>query len=194
MTGAGLLPAAVASPECSTLRNHHVVDPVDPGQPPLPLGDDFRVEAGIPVPRHRDFPRLGLGDYRLGPVAVAGIAAVAAGRVVLGISASEVNLPQRRRVTLIEVRRRDRGGGGGGGGAGPASYPGVRYGPGMRLPGPGGFRAGLSIRVCFNVSSEDQDVTSYALARWDRTARLCVIRLAEAVPALAPLLWLILRH
>ena len=41
---------------------------------------------------------------------------------------------------------------------------------------------------------EDQDVTGYALARWDRTARLCVIRLTEAVPAFAPLLWLILRR
>ncbi len=42
--------------------------------------------------------------------------------------------------------------------------------------------------------SEDQDITGYALARWDRTARLCAIRLTEAVPAFAPLVWLILRR
>ena len=63
--------------------NHHVVDP---GQPPLPFGDDFRLEAGIPVPRHRDLHRPGLGEHRLGPAPVAGIAAIAAFRVVLGIA------------------------------------------------------------------------------------------------------------
>ena len=41
---------------------------------------------------------------------------------------------------------------------------------------------------------QGQDVTGYALARWDRTARLCAIRLTEAVPAFAPLLWMILRR
>lgn len=41
---------------------------------------------------------------------------------------------------------------------------------------------------------EEQEITSYALARWDRTARLCVIRLAEAVPAFVPLVWLIVRR
>ena len=40
----------------------------------------------------------------------------------------------------------------------------------------------------------DQDVTTWALARWDRTARLCAIRLAEGAPAIAPLVWLILRR
>lgn len=42
--------------------------------------------------------------------------------------------------------------------------------------------------------AEEQEIISYALARWDRTARLCVIRLTEAVPALAPLVWLVLRR
>jgi hypothetical protein len=42
--------------------------------------------------------------------------------------------------------------------------------------------------------AEDPEVISYALARWDRTARLCAIRLAEAVPAAVPLIWLILRR
>ena len=41
---------------------------------------------------------------------------------------------------------------------------------------------------------QDRDVTTWALARWDRTARLCAIRLAESAPALAPLVWLILRR
>ena len=40
----------------------------------------------------------------------------------------------------------------------------------------------------------DQEIISYALARWDRTARLCVIRLTEAMPAFAPLVWLLLRR
>ena len=57
--------------------NHHLIDP---GQPPLPLGDDFRLETGVPVPRHGDLHRPGLGEHRLGPVAIAGIAAIAARR------------------------------------------------------------------------------------------------------------------
>lgn len=32
-----------------------------------------------------------------------------------------------------------------------------------------------------------QDVTGYALTGWGRTARLCAIRLTEAIPALATL-------
>jgi hypothetical protein len=42
---------------------------------------------------------------------------------------------------------------------------------------------------------EDPDLIDYALDRWDRTARLCAIRLAEAaVPSVVPLVWLILRR
>jgi hypothetical protein len=41
---------------------------------------------------------------------------------------------------------------------------------------------------------EDRDVTDYAVARWDRTLRLCVIRLSEAAPAYVPLVWLIMRR
>jgi hypothetical protein len=40
----------------------------------------------------------------------------------------------------------------------------------------------------------DPDVIAYALGRWDRTARLCAIRLTEAVPAVVPLVWLILHR
>jgi hypothetical protein len=40
----------------------------------------------------------------------------------------------------------------------------------------------------------DRDILDYALARWDRTLRLCAIKLSESVPALVPLVWLILRR
>ena len=73
--------------------NHHVVDP---GQPPLPFGDDFRLEAGIPVPRHGNLHRPGVGDYRLGPAPVAGIPAVAAFRVMPGVSEVIVQLAFQR--------------------------------------------------------------------------------------------------
>ena len=40
-----------------------------------------------------------------------------------------------------------------------------------------------------------EDVTDYAVARWDRTLRLCAIRATEAVPAFVPLIWwLVLRR
>lgn len=39
-----------------------------------------------------------------------------------------------------------------------------------------------------------EDVIRYALTRWDLTARLCAIRLAEAVPAVTPILFVILRR
>lgn len=32
----------------------------------------------------------------------------------------------------------------------------------------------------------DRDVTDYAVARWDRTLRLCVIRVSESIPAFVP--------
>jgi hypothetical protein len=69
--------------------NHHLVDP---GEPPLPFSDDFRLEAGIAVPRHADFHRPGIGEHRLGAVPIAGIAAVAACRVVLAIAEVVIEL------------------------------------------------------------------------------------------------------
>ena len=69
--------------------NHHVLNP---GQPPLPFSDDSRLEAGIAVTRHRDFHRPGLGEHGLGPVAVAGIAAITPGRVVLAIAEMIIHL------------------------------------------------------------------------------------------------------
>ncbi len=38
------------------------------------------------------------------------------------------------------------------------------------------------------------DVTSYAVRGWGSTARLCAVRLAEAVPAIVSVVWLILRR
>jgi hypothetical protein len=87
-TSAPYTPArwAAISPCVSPFRrqgNHHVLDP---GQPPLPLGDDFRLEAGIPVPGHADFHRPGLGEHGLCAVAVTGIPAITAFRRVPGIA------------------------------------------------------------------------------------------------------------
>jgi hypothetical protein len=67
-----------------------------PGKPPLPLGDDLRLEAGIPVPRHADLHRARLGEHGLGAVAIAGIAAVAAGRIVLRVAEMVIQLALQR--------------------------------------------------------------------------------------------------
>ena len=64
-------------------RQHDLVDPV---QPSLPLPHDPRLERAVPVPGHLDLDRADLGQHRLRPGAVAGVAAVAAGRVVLVIA------------------------------------------------------------------------------------------------------------
>jgi hypothetical protein len=66
------------------------------GEPPLPLGGDSRLEAGIAVPGYRDFHRPGIGEHRLGPAPVAGIAAVPAGRVVLAVAEVVVQLAFQR--------------------------------------------------------------------------------------------------
>jgi hypothetical protein len=52
----------------------------------------------------------------------------------------------------------------------------------------------MTMKVAPGDEPGDHDATSYALASWDRTARLCLIRLTEAVPPLAPLLWLIVHR
>src|SRR5260370_35953077 len=69
--------------------NHYLIDA---GEPPLPFGDDFRLEVGIAVSRHRELHWPGLRNHRLRAVAVAGIAAVAAFRVVL--AAAEGAIPR----------------------------------------------------------------------------------------------------
>jgi hypothetical protein len=74
-------------------RDDHVLDP---GQPPLPFRHDFRLEAGIPVPRHRDFCRPRLGDDRFRPVPVPRIPGITPGRVVSGIAEVVVHLAFQR--------------------------------------------------------------------------------------------------
>src|SRR5450755_3953126 len=69
--------------------NHQVIDS---GQPPLPFSDDSRLETGIAVPRHSELHRPGLGDHRLGPVAIAGIPAIAPGRIVLAVTEVVIQL------------------------------------------------------------------------------------------------------
>jgi hypothetical protein len=65
---------------------------LDPAQPPLPLGHDLRLERGIPVPRHVGLHRPHVGQDRLGPVTVAGVPAIAAGRIMLGVAEMGVQL------------------------------------------------------------------------------------------------------
>jgi hypothetical protein len=69
--------------------NHHILDP---GQPPLPFSDDFRLETGIPVPRHGNLHRTRLGEHRLRAVAVTGIAAVTARGIVLAVAEMVIQL------------------------------------------------------------------------------------------------------
>jgi len=53
----------------------------------------------------------------------------------------------------------------------------------------------MSTNVTSAGEPDGQDVTGYALAGWDRTARLCVIRLAQALPTALPLtVWLLFRR
>jgi hypothetical protein len=73
--------------------NHHVIDP---GEPPLPFGDDFGLEAGIAVPWHRDFHRPGIGEHGLSPVAVAGIPAITAFRVMPAVAEMAIDLALQR--------------------------------------------------------------------------------------------------
>jgi hypothetical protein len=62
------------------------------GQPLLPFRDDSGFETGISVARHRDFHRPSIGQHGLGPVSVAGIAAVTAGRVILLVTQMVIQL------------------------------------------------------------------------------------------------------
>ena len=61
-------------------------DLVDPGQPPLPLLHDLRLEARVGVARHVDLDWADLGQHRLRPHSVAGVAGVSAHWVVLVIA------------------------------------------------------------------------------------------------------------
>jgi hypothetical protein len=70
-------------------RDHQTVHP---GQPALPLLDQLRLKAGVPVPRHVDLDRPDLGQHRLGPRAVARVAATAAGRIMLAVAQMLIQL------------------------------------------------------------------------------------------------------
>ena len=74
-------------------RDHQVIHP---RQPALPLADQLRAEAAVPVPGHVDLHRAGLGEHRLSAHAVAGVAAVAAGRVVLAVAEMIIHLALHR--------------------------------------------------------------------------------------------------
>ena len=64
-------------------RQHDLVDPV---QAALALAHDLRLEAGVAVARDFDLDRADLGEHGLGAGAVAGVPAVAPGRVVAVIA------------------------------------------------------------------------------------------------------------
>jgi hypothetical protein len=73
-------------PGGQALRRQRDDQLVHPGQPPLPLGHDPRLEAAVAVARHVDLDRPNVGQHRLSPAPVAGVRAVAADRVVLAIA------------------------------------------------------------------------------------------------------------
>jgi hypothetical protein len=56
---------------------------VEPGEAPLVLGDQLRVEARLPIPRHLELDPPGLGQHGLLAVAVAAVGAVVPGQVVV---------------------------------------------------------------------------------------------------------------
>jgi len=58
----------------------------------LPLLDQLRAEAAVPVAGHLDRYRSGLGQHRLLPGAVTRVTAVAPGRVVLAIAEMIIHL------------------------------------------------------------------------------------------------------
>jgi hypothetical protein len=76
-------------------RQHDLIDAI---QTPMPLAHDRRLERAIPITRHLDLDRADLGQHRLGPGAVAGVAAVAAHRVVLVVAQMLTHLGLQRRL------------------------------------------------------------------------------------------------
>ncbi|BCL25110.1 hypothetical protein GCM10017668_69530 [Streptomyces tuirus] len=80
---------------CRGQRQRHLVDP---GQPPLPLPDDLRLERARSVTRHLDLDRPDVGQHGLGPAPVAGVAAAPAGRIVLLIAEVIGDLAFQRRL------------------------------------------------------------------------------------------------
>src|SRR5439155_6708840 len=87
---------ALISPWVSPFADREITMSSTPVSRRCLLATIFRLEAGIPVPRHGNLHRPGVGDYRLGPAPVAGIPAVAAFRVMLGVSEVIVQLAFQR--------------------------------------------------------------------------------------------------
>ena len=69
-----------------SLGGQRQYDLVDTGQPSLALLDDHRIEGAVGVPRHLDLDRADLGEHRLGPSPIAGIARPAPNGVVFVIA------------------------------------------------------------------------------------------------------------
>jgi len=64
-------------------REHGIVDP---GQPPLSLLHDDRLEAALPVAGHLDLDRADLGQHRLRPGPVTRVGPVPPSRIVLVVA------------------------------------------------------------------------------------------------------------
>jgi hypothetical protein len=84
-------------------RQHDLVDAI---QAALPLPHDRRLEAAISITGHLNLDRADLSEHGLGPVTVARVAAVAAGRVVLVIPEMRAHLLLNR---ALEHRLRQPG-------------------------------------------------------------------------------------
>jgi hypothetical protein len=73
-----------------------VDDPVDTTEPTLPLTHDPRLERPVPIARHGDLHRAGLGQHRLRTGAVARVPAVPTCRVMLVIAQVSIHLTLQR--------------------------------------------------------------------------------------------------
>jgi hypothetical protein len=58
----------------------------------LPFAYDLRLERAVAVAWYRHFDRPDIGEHRLGPGTVAGVTAITARRVVLGVAQMPVHL------------------------------------------------------------------------------------------------------
>jgi hypothetical protein len=75
---------AAISPWVKPLADNEITSPSISGEAALALAHDLRLKRPVPVPRYRDLHRPDVGQQLLGAGAVAGVAAVAASRIVLG--------------------------------------------------------------------------------------------------------------
>ena len=78
---------------------------IEPGQPPLPLLDQLRLEAALAVARHLEGYRTCLRQDGFAALAVPGIAAVTAGRIMLPVAEVIVELPSSADSTTTFVSR-----------------------------------------------------------------------------------------